>query len=125
MDLKKRILIVEDDPPMMEALTDKLGREGFEVLDARNGEDGLSRSLADKPDLILLDIILPKMDGITMLKKLREDEAGKKIPVIILTNLSDSERVMEATKNGAFDYLVKAEWRLEDVIKKVKARLGM
>ena len=76
------------------------------------------------PDLILLDIIMPVMDGMTMLKKLRADEWGKKAEVIILTNLGDNEKVAEAMSQGSFDYLVKSDWNIADVAELVKKKLG-
>jgi len=78
---------------------------------------------ANKPDLILLDIILPKMDGMTVLKKLREDDRGKDVPVILLTNLDYSVGVAKAMESGAYDYLVKVDWTLEEVVEKVRKRL--
>jgi DNA-binding response OmpR family regulator len=122
---KKKILIVEDDKPLLEALKKKLTLNKFNVIEAINGEDGLNKALAEHPDLILLDIIMPRMDGLTMLKKLREDKWGEGVPVIMLTNLSDSIEVAEATASGVHDYLVKSDWKMEDVVGKVKEKLGL
>ena len=119
------MLIIEDEPAMLRALRDKFTSEGFDVLEAKNGEDGLSVAKTNHPDIILLDIIMPKMDGLTMLKGLREDSWGAKANVIILTNLSDGESLSAALKYGAYDFLVKADWRLEDVVSKVKEKLQM
>lgn len=121
--VKNKILIVEDEPSMLRALHDKFAAEGFEILEARNGESGLAKAKEEHPDIILLDIIMPKMDGLTMLKGLREDKWGAKANVIILTNLSDGESLSTALKHGAYDFLVKADWRLEDVVSKVKEKL--
>ena len=121
----KKILIIEDEPSLREALNDKFSQEGFEVEQAPDGELGLSLALGTKPDLILLDIIMPKLDGISMLEQLREDERGKHIPVIILTNLSDNEKLAKAMELGSHDYLVKTDWKLEDVVKKVKEKIGL
>ncbi|MBI5221908.1 MAG: response regulator [Candidatus Magasanikbacteria bacterium] len=125
MENKKTILIVEDEVSLLNALRDKLTREGFVTLEAKNGEEGLEVALREHPDLILLDIIMPVMDGMTMLSKLRNDSWGKKVKVIILTNLSDTEKVSAAMAKGTFDYLVKADWKLEEVIVKIKERLGV
>ena len=125
MENNKKILIVEDEVSLRNALCNKLAREGFSTLEAKNGEEGLEVALREHPDLILLDIIMPKMDGISMLKKLREDEWGKRVPVIVLTNLSDMEKVAEVAEGGAFDYLIKADWKLEDVVNKVKQKLNI
>lgn len=124
---KKVILIVEDDTPLRNALRDKLTREGFVILESKNGEEGLAVALREHPDLILLDIIMPVMDGMTMLKKLRvEDEWGKTVPVIILTNLtSDSnQRVRDVFETEPAYYLVKSDWKIEDLVAKVRERLG-
>jgi len=121
----KKILVVEDDVPELNALRDKFTREGFSILTAKNGEEGLAIALREHPDLILLDIIMPVMDGITMLVKLREDSWGGAVTVIILSNLADQEKVTEALTHGTHDYLVKSDWKLEDVVKKVKEKLGI
>jgi len=120
---KKTILIAEDEISLLQALTDKFTREGFNVLEAKNGKEGLEIALEKHPDLILLDLIMPKMDGITMLKKLREDEWGKNVEVIVLTNLSDASTVAKVVEKGAFDFLVKSDWKLSDVVERVKEKL--
>lgn len=120
----KKILIIEDEEPILEVLEAKFGLEKFETMRAKDGEEGLKMALEKKPDLILLDIIMPKMDGLTVLQKLSEDENGKKIPVIVLTNLSDDENVKNAVEKGNYDYLIKSDWRIEDVVKKVKEKLN-
>lgn len=121
----KTILIVEDETPLRSALQEKFTREGFSVLEARDGEEGLNAALEKHPDIILLDIIMPKMDGLTVLKKLQEDSSGKDIPVILLTNLSDDQKVAEAIKEGVYEYLVKSDWKLADLVKEVKEKLGL
>jgi len=119
----KKILIVEDELPLREALVDKLKLEGIETIEASNGEEGLRIALQEKPDMILLDVIMPVMDGITMLKKLREDSWGEGVRVLVLSNLSEGDKVEEAMNEGAFDYLVKSNWKIGDVIDKVKEKL--
>lgn len=119
----KKILIVDDDATSQQALTDKLTKSQFEVLAAVNGKDGLKMALKEKPDLILLDLVMPVMDGMTMLSKLREDKWGKTAKVIILSNLSDAEKVSAAVQKGTYDYLVKVDWKLEDIINKIKRQL--
>jgi len=122
----KKILIIEDEPSARKVMTDKFSREGLDVVCAFNGEDGLAKALEIKPDLILLDLIMPKMDGISMLRKLREDgEFGRKAQVMILTNITsdDEERMKELTFLGPECYLVKANWKLVDVVQKVKETL--
>jgi len=118
--MKKKILIIEDELTLRSVLAEKLKSDGFEVLEAKNGEEGLEVSISQKPNLILLDIVMPKMDGLTMLEKLREDSWGKKVPVIILTNLSSGAEMSRSAENGVSGYLVKTDWKLEDVVKKIK-----
>lgn len=115
---------IEDDVILQKVLHDKLSFEGFGVLEARNGEDGLAVALRNHPDLILLDILMPKMDGLTMLKKLREDEWGKTARVIILTNYDDVDKIADALGSDVFEYYVKASTPIEDIIAKVKENLG-
>ncbi len=119
----KRILIVEDQEFLIKILSDFLIKNNFEVLEARNGQEGLEIAKQQHPDLILLDIIMPIMDGITMLKKLREDEWGKIAKVIMLTNLSSSEALESSNKEHVLEYLIKAEWKLEDVVAVVNNEL--
>ena len=126
MPTNKKILIVEDEAPMLKALTDKFSGEGFKVIPAADGEEGCAKAFAEKPSLILLDIIMPKMDGITVMKKVRENKHwGKEVPIIMLTNLNDPESVAEAANYQVYDFLVKTDWRLDDIVKLVKEKLNM
>lgn len=118
-DEAKRILIVEDEDPMRRALVERFKQEGYTIVEARDGEEGLKAVQTDHLDLILLDIILPKMDGMTMLKKMRDGGFGANIPVILLTNLDYSVGVAKAMESGVYDYLVKTDWTLDDVVGKV------
>jgi DNA-binding response OmpR family regulator len=122
--MAKKILIIEDEAALRMAMEEKFGGEGFEVFMADNGEDGLALALKVVPDLILLDIILPKMDGFGVLNELSKNESTKNIEVMILTNLSDSGNVGEMVSRGVADYLVKADWKLEDLLEKVKNKLN-
>jgi len=121
----KKILIVEDERDLRQALVDKFTHEGFDVFEAENGEKGLKVALKEHPDLILLDIIMPVMDGITMMEKMCEDKWGQDVPVIMLTNLTDIKRVSEAVESGVYEYLVKSDWKIEDVVKRVREKLGI
>ncbi len=123
MSINKTVLIVEDDQLLQKILAKEFENYGFKTLLASNGIEGLERTLNENPDLILLDIIMPRMDGLTMLKKLRQDEKSKEIPVIVLTNLSDAEAIDESLKNGIYDFLVKANWELPDIVAKAKQKL--
>lgn len=122
---EKIILIVEDEAPMLTVLADSLGAEGFEILRATNGVDGLLVAVERHPDLILLDIMMPRMDGLTMLEKLRADEWGKKVPVIILTNFGDNDKVAEALVDNVSDYFIKSDIKIEEVISRVRQKLGV
>jgi len=121
----KILLLVEDDPALAQPLSGQLEKEGFQVLKAQNGEEGLESAKQHHPDLILLDIVMPKMNGLTMLEKLREDEWGKGAQVIMLTNFSDLGNVSQALRNDVTDYIVKSDWSLDQVISKVKVKLAM
>jgi DNA-binding response OmpR family regulator len=125
METAKKILIVEDDTDLREALKTALGYENFTVLTAENGEVGLMLALKEHPDLLLLDIVMPKMDGLTVLKKLREDEWGKKVPVIVMTVLDDLEKIAEVVISGGDEYIIKTEITLGAVVAKVKQRLKL
>jgi two-component system, OmpR family, response regulator RpaA len=122
--MHNKLLIIEDDKALSDLLADKFRAEGFDVTTASDGETGLKLALEWKPDLVLLDIVMPRMDGMTMLHKLREDDQGKKIQVVLLTNLSDTEKVYDAMSNGVFDYLVKSNWEIDDLVKEVRAKLS-
>ncbi len=122
---KKTILVVEDETLMVNALKKKLEAEDFNVLVAKDGSEGLNIALEKHPDLVLLDVILPVMDGMTALKNLRADSWGKDVPVIILTNLSRAATIEESKKKGVNTYLVKTDWKLAEVVQKVKYELGI
>jgi len=122
--MRKKILIVEDDVLLVKAISYEFEQENFEVFTAGNGEDGLAMAEQHLPDLILADINMPKMDGLAMLKALRATEWGKDMLVIMLTNYSDEQRVLEALSQKAFYYLVKSDWDLSQIVAKVKEKLG-
>ncbi len=119
----KKILVVEDDKFLVNVLLSKLQKEGFEVVHAFDGEEALAKVREKKPDLILLDLILPVKDGFDVLKELKEDGATKNIPVIILSNLGQETDIEKGKKLGAVDYMIKANWSMKDVIAKVKEYL--
>lgn len=124
--IDKKILIVEDEAPLRNAVADILTFEGFTVFQAKNGQEGLDVALREHPDLILLDLMMPVMDGLTMLEKLRQaDDWGRGAAVILLTNINDPDKVAQATDAGFYDFLVKSDWNIEDVVKKIKGRLGL
>lgn len=119
----KKVLVIEDDRVLRRVVVDHLKSEGFQVLEADDGESGLELALAEHPDVTLLDVVMPKMDGMTVLEKLRQDEWGKNTRIIMLTNLSDAEKIAHAKEKGVSDYLVKADWDIESIIEKVKEKV--
>ena len=121
--MAQKILFVEDEPSLQKAISEVLIQEGFKVLNASDGDEGLKFAKAENPDLILLDLILPKKDGFEVLKELKADEKMKDIPVIVLTNLEGVGDVEKALSLGAKTYLVKANYELEDVLKLVREHL--
>ena len=116
----KTILIVEDEPTLQKTLSIALQQEGYEVKSALDGEIGLKLAKEIKPDLILLDLILPKIDGFEALEELKNNDVTKDIPIIVLTNLESTQEIEKALVMGATTYLVKANYDLKDIIEKIK-----
>ncbi len=121
--MQTKILIVEDDDIIRKTYADELRYENFSVLEAADGKQGLELALKEKPMLILLDILMPVMDGLAMLKELRKDAWGKNAYVILLTNLSNASEVSEALNNQVTDYLIKSDWNIGEVVKKIEEKL--
>jgi DNA-binding response OmpR family regulator len=121
---KRTILIVEDEAPMALALAERLGHEGYEILQAADGATGLKMALAEHPDLILADLKLPEMDGMEMIRQIRLDNWGKSAKVIILSNISDVAKIEEAMQHGTFFYMVKGDTSMAEVLEKVEAQIG-
>ncbi len=120
----KKILFIEDESTLQNTFKDVLRENGYEIISALDGEIGLKSAKSAKPDLIILDIILPKINGLDVLKSLKGDEETKDVPVIILTNLENIEDVNKSIELGASAYLVKAQYTMKDLVKKVKEALG-
>lgn len=118
-----KVLIIEDEETLSQMYALKFDREGFAVETAPDGLTGLELAKKSKPDIILLDIIMPQLDGFTVLEKIKEDDNLKDIPVIMLTNLGQTEDLKKGEKMGAKDYLVKANCTPQDVVNKVKQYL--
>ncbi len=116
----KKVLFIEDEPALQKALSVSLKAQGFEVLSAFDGESGLNMVKESGPDLVLLDLILPKMDGFTVLEELKKLPETKNTPVIVLTNLDDTEDVQKVLDLGATNYLIKASYNTEDIANKIK-----
>ena len=123
MSDKKTILLVEDDSFVADIYQTKIVKEGFEVVLAENGLEAIKKLESVIPDLILLDIVMPYMDGIEVLKKIKADNKWKTIPIILLTNLSEKEKIEEALGLGANDYLIKSHFTPSEVISKVNGDL--
>jgi len=121
--MANKILIVEDDKFLRELITKKLDKEGYETSQAVDGEEGLEKVKKEKPALVLLDLILPGIDGFEVLSKIKEDPALSRIPVIILSNLGQKEDVERGLKLGAIDYLIKAHFTPGEIIEKVRTNL--
>ena len=119
------VLIVEDDTFLSNIYKTKFEMEGFKVTAALDGEAGWSEIKKKKPDIILLDILLPKMDGFTILQKLKADAEIKDIPVILLTNLGQKDDVEKGLNLGAVDYLIKAHFKPSETVDKVKKVLSI
>ena len=116
----KKILFVEDEQAIQKTFGEFLTASGYQVISALDGELGLSLAKKEKPDLILLDIILPKLHGLEVLNSLKKDNETKDIPVIILTNIEEAGDVEKAIELGATAYLVKTSYKLDELLLKVK-----
>ncbi len=126
--MSHKILIADDEAPLRHALRDKLIHEGYEVSEASDGEEAIKAMRVFEPDLLLLDFVMPKKDGVEVLREMKQDDRLKSIKVIMLTNLSDPMKSYEATDAGegilsSTDYLVKSDWKLEEVLDKIKSKL--
>ncbi len=119
------VLIIEDDTFLANIYKTKFEMEGFKVSVSENGEVGLADAKKKKPQIILLDILLPKMDGFTVLKHLKGEAETKDIPVILLTNLGQKDDVEKGLELGAVDYLIKAHFKPSETVDKVKKVLGI
>ena len=122
-NIGKKVLIVEDDKDFLSILKIKFESEGFSVVVAQNGEEGISVAEKEKPDLIFTDILMPKMDGIEMAKKIKE--SNKNALIIFLTNMKDVDYTKDAEKSGEFDYWVKSDLRISEIVDKAKTKLGL
>lgn len=119
-----KILLVEDDKFLRELMVRKLKNEDFEVVEAVDGEEALKIMEKEKPDLVLLDLILPNIDGFEVLKRMKEKTHLTKVPVIILSNLGQKDEIEKGLGLGAVDFLVKAQFTPQEIITKVKEHLS-
>ena len=118
-----KILIIEDDSFLLQMYATKLEMEGFKILDAIDGEKGLRVAKKELPNLVLLDLLLPKKDGVKVLEELKKDPETRNIPVIVLTNLGQKKKIDKCFELGAVDYLIKAHYVPSEVITKIKRTL--
>ena len=124
MSINKKILIIEDDEFLLSMYSTKFEIEGYDVIMASDGEIGLEKVKTEKPGIILLDIMLPNMDGFDVLKGIKANRETSSIPVILLTNLSQKQDVERGLSMGADDYLVKAHFMPSEVVDKINRLLG-
>ena len=121
--MERKILIIEDDKFLAQLLAKKLSQENFQSLITPTGEEGLKRIEEESFDLVILDLLLPEMDGFEVLEKIKKNEKIKHIPVLILSNLGQKEEIKRGLELGATDYLVKANFTPNEIIEKVKTIL--
>ncbi|HEX9721679.1 MAG TPA: response regulator [Candidatus Paceibacterota bacterium] len=119
-----KILLIEDDKFLRELIIQKLGKEGFNVVEAAEGETGVTKMEEEKPDLVLLDLILPGIDGFEVLRRVKANTAVSSVPVIILSNLGQRDDVEKGIELGAVDYLIKAHFTPGEIVEKIKAVLS-
>lgn len=118
---KKSVLIIEDDNALRKVLHDRMSAEGWRVIEAPNGQEGLASAIKDRPHAILLDLMLPQMDGITLLDELRKDEWGKDAKVVVMSNLLKGVGLMEKARlYNVTDYVEKADMSLDLIVEKVR-----
>jgi len=124
--MPSHILIVEDDRFLRELMTQKLAKENFKITEAVDGEEGVKKAKEVKPDLVLLDLILPGIDGFEVLSRIKSDpdETVNKVPVIILSNLGQKEDIDRGMELGAIDFLIKAQFTPGEIIQKVRTILN-
>ena len=120
----KRILIVEDEEIMLDLLQRKLKTHGYEVLVARDGEEGLKLIKKERPDLIIMDLVMPKMDGFMVMEEIQKDEDLKKIPLIVVSNSGQPVELNRVRDLGAKDWLIKTEFNPQELVEKIKKQLN-
>ena len=120
----KKILIIDDDKTFLKVVRDALTQDGYEVTQAEDGEAGLEVARKEAPDLILLDIMMPQLGGMDFLKIVKEEEALKNIPILIVSNLSSMNRVNEGIKLGAHGYITKSDESLKTIVKSIESIVG-
>ncbi len=125
IEQSKRILIVESEEPLLRALKDRLSSIGFTVFTEIDGDSGFATAIREKPDLIILDIIMPKEGGLEMARRLRSDEWGENVKIILLTNVDGIDSVQEAMELNIYEYFMKSDIKIEQVVERVKTMTGV
>lgn len=120
---KRKILIIDDDMLIRELLKNQLSAKPYEIIEAKNGVEGISKAISDKPDLILLDLHMPGMDGVEVIKKIKAQDNTKEIPIIVLTASGLNDEVVEALHSGANDFLTK-QYQPDELIKKIEKHIS-
>jgi len=123
--MAKKILIIEDEKTLRFLLAQSLIAAGFEIEEAVDGEEGLKKMRENKPDLVLLDLILPTIHGFEVLTQIKKDSSLESIPVLILSNLGQKEEIEKGLKLGATDFLIKAHFSLDEIVEKIKKVLSL
>ena len=122
--MNKRILIIEDESALQDALGETFSAKGYEVERAMDGDAGVSMAKVKIPDVVILDLILPKKSGFEVLEELKKDSSTKNIPILVLTNLEGSADVERALTGGATTYLVKTNYSLNEIVNKTESLLA-
>jgi CheY-like chemotaxis protein len=122
LEKQKKILIAEDEKQIREILADTLKQNDYSTIESINGKETIELALKEHPDLILLDILMPIMNGMDALKVIRDDDWGMNVPVIIMTNLNatDEQLVQDMIKYKPLYYLIKSDWKIKDILIKIK-----
>lgn len=122
--MAKKVLLIEDEEALVKSLQMAL-EDRYEVLVASNGKEGFAKALKYQPDLIILDIMLPDINGLDVLRQLQEDEKTDEIEIIVATNLGDQETISKILAAGGKEYIIKSDWKMEDIVKKVTNTIGI
>ena len=120
----KKVLIVDDDMVFQKTMTDKLKEKGYEVISAMDGEEGLKQATTSNPDIMLLDIKMPKMDGISLLRQLRKNDDMPKMPILITSNMTGTENIADGISLGVRGYIIKSNETLDTIVREVEAVLN-
>ena len=120
---RKKVLIIEDDDHISKIYGIKLSKENVDTIIARDGQEGINMIASEKPDLVLLDLMIPIKDGFTVLEEVKKTPFGKNLPILVLSNLGQESDIEKATSLGAADYFIKVNLSIQEVIDKVKSYL--